>query len=196
MDQAGPAVVAQTTPTGGAIAQAVASGYALGSIRECVLLRRELTAIAQRLDARISAMPSLTRVACHGDCHGNNTVVIDGPGGTRIASFFDFDDAGPGWLAYELCVYLWAVLPHKIGAELDAAALERWRRYLDGYRSVRPLNSADFDAIAPFVAVRQFWLMGEYAGHVAVWGTQALPTTWLRRQVGVLTDWESLKTPE
>jgi len=159
-------------------------------------LRTDFAAIAQRLDARIAAMPALTRVACHGDCHGSNNFMTDGPSGTRIASFFDFDDAGPGWLAYELCVYLWAILPHKVGGELDVAALERWRRYLAGYRSVRPIGSVDFDAIAPFLAVRQFWLMGEYAGRIAVWGTQAMPTSWLRKQVELLTAWESLKTPD
>ncbi|MBT2321694.1 phosphotransferase [Variovorax paradoxus] len=159
-------------------------------------LRTSFTAIARRLNARIAAMPALTRVNCHGDCHGSNNFMTDGPEGTRIASFFDFDDAGPGWLAYELCVYLWAMLPRTAGRELDAAARERWRRYIAGYRGVRPIGAADFDAIAPFLAVRQFWLMGEYAGRIAVWGTQAMPTSWLRKQVELLTAWESLKTPD
>jgi hypothetical protein len=60
---------------------------------------------------------------------------------------------------------------------------------------VRELRAADFDAIAAFVAVRQFWLMGEYAGRIAVWGTQAMPTSRLRKQVDLLTAWESLQTP-
>lgn len=159
-------------------------------------LRAEFSAIAQRLDARIAAMPALTRVNCHGDCHGSNNFITNGPDGTRIASFFDFDDAGPGLLAYELCVYLWAMLPRKAGGELDAGARERWHRFIVGYRSVRPIGSADFDAIAAFVIVRQFWLMGEYAGRIAVWGTQAMPTSWLRAQVELFKAWESLKTPD
>ena len=158
-------------------------------------LREAFGATAQRLNARIAAMPALTRVACHGDCHGSNNFMTDGPGGARVASFFDFDDAGPGWLAYELCVYLWVLLPRKAGRPLDDAAHERWRRYLAGYRSVRPLAPADFDAIAAFVAVRQFWLMGEYAGRLDVWGTQSMPTAWLREQVGLLTHWTTLATP-
>lgn len=159
-------------------------------------LRADFTAIAQRLEARIAAMPALTRVACHGDCHGSNNFMTDGPDGTRIASFFDFDDCGPGWLAYELCVYLWAILPRTPGGELDAASSERWHRYLSGYRGVRQIDSADFNAIAAFLPVRQFWLMGEYAGRISVWGTQAIPTSWLRKQVALLTAWESLKTPD
>lgn len=138
----------------------------------------------------------LTRVHCHGDSHGSNNFMADGPQGERIATFFDFDDAGPGYLAFELAVYLWAMLPCKLGATLDANEQERWRAYLRGYRSVRPLADADVAAIAAFVSVRQFWLMGEYAGRTAVWGTQAMPTSWLRKQVELLNAWESLQTPD
>lgn len=158
-------------------------------------LRANFSAIAKDLAARIAAMPALTRVACHGDCHGSNNFMTARADGSRVASFFDFDDAGPGWLSHELCVYLWAMLPRKAGSTLDASALERWQRYLQGYRSVRTLSSDDFEGIAAFVAVRQFWLMGEYAGRIAVWGTQSMPTSWLRKQVELLTKWGSLTTP-
>ncbi len=157
--------------------------------------RTNFSAIAKDLTARIAAMPGLTRVACHGDCHGSNNFMSDGADGSRIASFFDFDDAGPGWLSHELCVYLWVLLPRKAGGELTAPALERWQRYVQGYRSARLLGPDDFDGIAPFVAVRQFWLMGEYAGRIPVWGTQTMPTSWLRKQVELLASWVSLKTP-
>ena len=160
-------------------------------------LREDYAAVAQRLNARITALlPELTQVACHGDCHGGNNFVTDGPEGTRVASFFDFDDAGPGFVAYELCVYLWNALPRKVGGVLDEAGLARWQRYLAGYRSVRPLTQTDFQAIAAFVAVRQFWLMGEYAGRIDVWGAQSMPTNWLRTQAKVMAYWESMVTPE
>jgi Ser/Thr protein kinase RdoA (MazF antagonist) len=159
-------------------------------------LRDEFTAIAGRLEARIAAMPGLTRVHCHGDCHGSNNFMSDGPCGERIATFFDFDDAGPGYLSFDLAVYLWAMLPRKVGGTLDANEQERWRAYLRGYRSVRPLPDADVAAIAPFVAVRQLWLMGEYSGRTAVWGTQTMPASWLRKQVELFTAWESLQTPD
>lgn len=160
-------------------------------------LRAAYSALAGRLDARISALlPSLTRVACHGDCHGANNFMTDGPNGTRAASFFDFDDCGPGLLAYELCVYLWNTLPRKAGGVLDEAGLTRWRRYLAGYRSVRPLAQADFDAIAAFLAVRHFWIMGETAGRHATWGTQTMPTSHLRSTLKIMEYWESVTTPE
>lgn len=159
-------------------------------------LRASFTAIARRVTERIAAIPDLTRVNCHGDCHGSNNFMTDGPDGARIASFFDFDDAGPGWLAYELAVYLWAMLQRTASAEPDAAVRERWCRYIAGYRGVRPIGETDFAAVSLFVVVRHFWLMGEYAGRIDVWGTQAIPKTWLRKQVELLTAWESLQTPD
>ena len=47
---------------------------------------------------------TLTRVICHGDTHGFNNHVCSDAEGVRRAAFFDFDDAGPGFLAYDLCV--------------------------------------------------------------------------------------------
>lgn len=159
-------------------------------------LRAGYMALAERLGERIGALlPTLSHVACHGDCHGGNNFVTDGPDGGRMASFFDFDDAGPGLLAYELCVYLWASLPRKVDGQLDEPALARWQRYLAGYRSVRQLAQADFDAIAPFVPVRQIWLMGEFAGRIPVLGTQAMPSMYLRKQLEIMAYWESMKTP-
>ena len=157
-------------------------------------LRSELTAVAARLAGRIEAMPGLSRVACHGDCHGGNNFMTEGPGGERIASFFDFDDAGPGYLAYELATFLWTLLT-RAPAGLDAPLQARWAHFIAGYRSVRPIPPADFAAVIDFVGVRQFWFMGEFAGRVPEWGTQALPAAWLRKQSEVMTQWEALATP-
>ena len=45
------------------------------------------------------------------------------------------------------------------------------------------------------MAARQFWLMGEYAGRIPTWGSQVMPTFWLRRQVKMLTAWEAMELP-
>lgn len=156
-------------------------------------LQKDFSAIAQRLDERITAMPALSRVGCHGDCHGYNSFMFTAPGGKRTASFFDFDDAGPGYLAYDLVVYLWANLPREFKAQPDAAVREKWARYLAGYRSVRPIPEADAAAVVPFAAVRSFWAMGESAGRIPHWGSQAQPQYWLRKQVDTLTAWETLQ---
>nr|WP_255428268.1 phosphotransferase [Ramlibacter cellulosilyticus] len=168
--------------------------HAVGRADDDRCLAHRIRHVAQRLADRVGAMPGLSRVHCHGDCHGSNNFMRDGPGG-RVASFFDFDEAGPGYLAYELSVYLWAMLPRKPGGTLDADALERWRRYLAGYRAARAVPEADLEAIPPFIAVRQFWLMGEYAGRASVWGTESIPTSWLRKQVDLLQSWETMAVP-
>ncbi|MBD9392247.1 phosphotransferase enzyme family protein [Acidovorax sp. ACV01] len=156
-------------------------------------LAREFSALARDLHERFATLHGLTHVRCHGDCHGSNNFMSDGPHGTgegrRVAAFFDFDDTGPGLLAYELSVYLWVLLPRSLETPTSAATQERWRRYLAGYTGVRAVPEVDLAAIAPCLAVRQFWVMGEYAGRIPVWGTQAMPTHWLRKQVPLMRAW-------
>lgn len=156
-------------------------------------LRAHFSSAADRVAQRIAGMPALSRVACHGDCHGGNNFMGDGPGGARIASFFDFDDAGPGYLAYDLAVFLWAALHGK--PEPDATAQDQWAHYVEGYRRVRDIPAADLEAIVPFVVVRHFWFMGEHAGRIDQSGTQSLPRVWLTRQVDVLAAWTSMALP-
>src|SRR5262245_41543278 len=62
MNQPGSAAVAQTTPTGQAVAQLVARDYALGEVAECALLRRGFNHVyglrfgdGRRAVARLSA---------------------------------------------------------------------------------------------------------------------------------------------
>lgn len=156
-------------------------------------LREQWVALADRVARRIADMPELQRVHCHGDIHGGNNVMTDGPGGTRRASFFDFDDGGPGFLAYDLSVYLWNMLLSTPFADIGTNA--RWKHFLQGYLQGREIPEADFQAIAPFAIVRQFWLMGEFADRVDQWGTQSMPRTWLVRQAAAMESWESLVTP-
>lgn len=155
-------------------------------------LRPQLREIAQRLRSRIEAMEGLTQVVCHGDAHSSNNFITTDAEGRKTASFFDFDECGPGFLAYELAVYPWAMHPRSVDGKLSDKALERWKRFLDAYRTVRPLATPDVQAVPAFMAARQFWLMGEYAGRIPVWGSQAMPTSWLRRQVKMLTAWEEM----
>lgn len=158
-------------------------------------LQEQFLSLAQDLRQRIAQHQNLTLVACHGDCHGGNTVVTDGPAGTRMASFFDFDDAGPRYLAYDLAVYLWG---QQMGSAvaIDGDKRARWHHFVKGYRSIQPLPQTDFEAIALFVPVRHFWFLGEHASRIHEWGSQALPRPWLQKQVELLTAWMSLATPE
>lgn len=164
-------------------------------------LRPQFEALGRRLHDDILALGELSRVLCHGDAHGSNNFVVDGATGAngqkgpREAVFFDFDEAGPGYLAYELAVYPWNLHPHTPEGVASDKARTQWRHFISAYRQVRPVADVDLAAIARFMAVRQFWLLGEYAGRIAVWGSQSIPTDYLRRQVTMLRNWQTLELP-
>ena len=158
-------------------------------------MRPQFEALARRLHEQIAELGELSQVLCHGDAHGeNNFVTLDAQGAHQVA-FFDFDEAGPGYLAYELAVYPWVMFPRVPDGVPSEKLLARWAAFVTAYREARPVPEADLAAIARFMAVRQFWLLGEYAGRIPTWGSQAMPTDFLRRQVTMLTQWETLELP-
>jgi Ser/Thr protein kinase RdoA (MazF antagonist) len=146
--------------------------------------RERLTGLASRLSASVAAVQDLAWTVCHGDCHGGNARIAEDGHRAGQAIFFDFDDGGPGYLAYDLAVYLWA----SVFFQSKRAAM--WHAFIDGYRSIRPITPADFDAVHLFVPIRHIWLMGEYAGRSGEWGSF---TTWLAEQVDILQAWEDEK---
>ena len=156
-------------------------------------LRDEFALLAEQVLQQIGDAQGLTRVACHGDCHGGNNFIHTAQDGRPGTSFFDFDDSGPGWLAYDLCVLLWALLPRRIEPELSEEVATKYGAFLDGYRRTRAVPEVDLDAIPLFLAVRNIWLLGEFASRRHHWGSQALPTAWLRKQVPIMRSWISLR---
>lgn len=158
-------------------------------------LRPQFEMLGHRLHDEISALGDLSHVLCHGDAHGSNNFIVLDAKGQRKAVFFDFDEAGPGFLAYELAVYPWSLCPRIPDGVLSEKAKTQWRNFISAYRDTNPVADVDLFAIARFMAVRQFWLLGEYAGRIPVWGSQAIPTDYLRRQVTMLRNWESLELP-
>ncbi len=148
--------------------------------------RTYLTTLARQLAQRVHHLePHLTRTHCHGDCHGWNARIIDEGQGRTTATFFDFDDSGPGWLAYDLAVFLWSSRTY-MGEQRGYL----WPHFLDGYSKFRRIKSVDFEAIPLFVAIRNIWLMGEYASRSDEWGSELFDREWLKRQVGFLRTWE------
>lgn len=99
------------------------------------------------------------------------------------AVFFDFDDGGPGYLAYDLSVFLWA------NVSFGRQSIGRWSAFIAGYRSVRPIDPRDLEAAIPFVIVRHLWLMGEYASRLNDWGSNAV--SWVAREADFLKTWEN-----
>jgi Ser/Thr protein kinase RdoA (MazF antagonist) len=158
-------------------------------------VRGMLNSIALSLEGRIATLNDLTPAACHGDCHGGNTLMSDGEEGVRVASFFDFDDGGPGYLAYDLAVYLWANLLGRQLEKPDEKVEAKWGHFLNGYRSVGSLPSGDFEAIMTFVSIRHFWLMGEYASRVHRTGLRVFRGPWFRKNFELVKEWQSLTTP-
>lgn len=139
--------------------------------------------------------PGLCEVTCHGDNHGGNTFVSDAPTGERVAAWFDFDDGGPGFLAYDLAVFLWCLLRRTQSATLDEGGRTAWSAFVGGYRGVRAIPDRDFDAIGLFVSIRNIWLLGEYASRIAEWGTERVSPGWLRAELALLRAWAELTTP-
>ena len=161
----------------------VAAGLGLGV--ESPQARLDLRGLAGRLAEGIARVePELTRTRCHGDCHGLNARIrAIGPASAE-AVFFDFDDGGYGYVAYDLAVHLWAQV--SFGRRRHAV----WQAFHEGYRSLRRPSPADEAAVPWFVPVRHIWLMGEYAGRTAEWGSEVLSSRWLEREVSFLLAWE------
>ncbi|MBB4233488.1 phosphotransferase enzyme family protein [Rhizobium esperanzae] len=139
----------------------------------------DLEHIAARTEKAIEAFGHLTWTYCHGDCHGFNSRINE----IGEAVFFDFDDGGPGYLAYDLAVFLWAKI--SFGRKLT----DMWDAFIDGYRAVRPITPYDIEAALRFVIVRHFWLMGEYASRTQEWGSNAVG--WIAREAHFLRTWET-----
>ena len=139
---------------------------------------------------------TLTRVMCHGDTHGFNNHVTTDADGVQRAAFFDFDDAGPGFLAYDLCVWLWSNLPRKAPMEPDDALLKRWQQYLAGYRAGGGrVTDADLAALPLFLQLRHLWNMGEGVARIHHWGANMMSADWIKKQLDVMAAWARLELP-
>jgi Ser/Thr protein kinase RdoA (MazF antagonist) len=144
---------------------------------------KSLSDLASRLSTRVAAIDALTWVRCHGDCHGGNARIAREGDLRGQAIFFDFDDGGPGYLAYDLAVFLWS-------ASLRGKGYGLWHAFIEGYLSVRPIDPIDLEAAQLFVPIRHFWLMGNYAANTVEWGAELVTAKWLKKQIDYMLKWE------
>lgn len=153
--------------------------------------------LVERLLSELKSVEgTLTRVMCHGDTHGFNNHVRTDADGVLHAAFFDFDDAGPGFLAYDLCVFPWSHLYRKGLKEVDDALRERWLQFLGGYRSGGgSVTDADLAALPLFLQLRHLWNMGEGVGRMHHWGANLMPADWIKRQLDVMAAWARVALP-
>ena len=143
--------------------------------------------LAGRLSSALAKWEGLSWTRCHGDCHGYNAnIALKGPRAGQ-AVFFDFDESGPGYLAYDLGVFLWNCVL------FGRKNYQSWHAFIEGYRSIRELPHADFDAVHLFVPIRHMWLAGEYASRIYEWGRQAVPADWFAEQLDFMLSWEKEK---
>jgi Ser/Thr protein kinase RdoA (MazF antagonist) len=135
----------------------------------------------------------LSKVICHGDTHGFNNHVHADLAGDKKAVFFDFDDAGPGYLAYDLSVMPWSYLTRKVLMEPDELLQQRWRHYLRGYRAGGGvITEADLASLPMFLQLRNLWNLGEAVGRLHHWGTSMAPLDWLLKQIDRMDQWRKL----
>ncbi|HXQ10156.1 MAG TPA: phosphotransferase [Caulobacteraceae bacterium] len=159
-------------------------------------LAQELTAVGESLRAQLTERaPSLSIGHCHGDNHAGNTLIADSANGAPIPGWFDFDDAAPGFLAYDLATFLWSGLFHARSDTLSEASRPTWTAFVTGYRSVRPIPAGDFDAIGLLVAIRHVNFMGQYASRIPEWGVGFVSSDWFRNGLGLVHKWDSLAAP-
>ena len=118
---------------------------------------------------------------CHGDATGANAN-LDQRG---EFTFFDFDCAGPGWRTYDIATFRWGMLRACDRAKAD----ENFEAFLEGYREVRGLPRVDEEAVPPFVAAREIWLMGLQAGLTADQGYAVLNDAYFDKAINFLHDW-------
>lgn len=149
--------------------------------------------VARLLAELADSESGLTRVVCHGDTHGFNNHVHTPSDGERTTTFFDFDDAGPGFLSYDLCVLPWSYMVRKTLREPDDTLRERWAGYLRGYRAAGgAVSERDLTALPLFLQLRHLWNLGESAGRLHHWGTNSVSADWLRKQIDVFKAWAGL----
>lgn len=150
-------------------------------------VRAGLVELTERLRSALAEREGLSWTRCHGDCHGYNAhIALRGPRAGQ-AVFFDFDEGGPGYLAYDLAVFLHSCVFFE---QKDHAF---WHAFIEGYRTTSELPHADFEAVHLFVPIRHVWLVGEYASRIHEWGRQAVPADWIAKQLDFMLSWEKEK---
>jgi Ser/Thr protein kinase RdoA (MazF antagonist) len=133
-------------------------------------LREIATGMREHLE-RVQA--GLSIGLCHGDCHGYNATVD-----REVATLLDFDEAGIGWIAYDLATFLRTC--HVVS---PASRRPLWTNFVAGYRSLRIPAAADMEALETLVIVRELWTLGAWAEGAPHWGDQWFHSTHFARRL-------------
>jgi len=152
----------------------------------------ELCRIAGRLTGRINALSArgLDWGVCHGDLTGGNAHLTE----NGELTLYDFEYCGPGWRAYDLAVFRWALALSRERLNWDESHVHRlWSAFLQGYRTERQLHDADVEAVPAFVLARQFWYLGLRATNRVHWGAAEVDDRFFDWLLSFLREWEALE---
>jgi Ser/Thr protein kinase RdoA (MazF antagonist) len=161
----------------------------LGHIRavfgECAAELAELERVAERVRARIAALPRSAPDfgICHGDLHPGNAR-FDASG---TPTLFDFDCCGYGWRAHDLAVFHWNI---DLERRPKRWRETRWRAFLRGYREVRPLPEQFAERFPLFLVARMLWLQGLDCSGQSGYPPQWVTPEALRTTIGCIRAWE------
>jgi Ser/Thr protein kinase RdoA (MazF antagonist) len=156
-------------------------------------LEEDARAAAASLRARLDACAATLSVGhCHGDNHAGNNFIADASDGASVAGWFDFDDGGPGFLAYDLATFLWSLLLRTPAGDMTEEIPPLWRTFITAYRGGRPIPDSDYGALGVLVAVRHFWIMGNFASRLP---NTPVPVDWFRQAMDLVRKWEGLVAP-
>jgi Ser/Thr protein kinase RdoA (MazF antagonist) len=120
-----------------------------------------LLRLVDMLKTSLTSLPitELEYGVCHGDSHGGNAHISK----DQKVTFFDFDDCGQGWRAYDIATFRWNVAINKQDNKI-------WHAFLQGYIQRRPIHEMDLAAVPLFVVIRDIWIAGQQTSNADHWG--------------------------
>jgi Ser/Thr protein kinase RdoA (MazF antagonist) len=117
--------------------------------------RRTLQEFARRLRERLAALPqeALDWGFCHGDFRAANSHLDEATG---VLTTFDFEGGGIGYRAYDFATFWYFLTGGRPREEQERLAAA----FMDGYGELRAFGAVQREAVALFVPVRPFRIMG------------------------------------
>jgi len=150
-----------------------------------------LVETAARTEAQLAALGPAS--FSHGYCHFDFLPKNFHFDAHDQLTFFDFDFAGPGYLAYDVMTFFAHYFLHTLTRRIPAAEAAQARQlFIDTYREIRPLTDAELAAI-PALGFRWWLFFLAYAAeHFDDWSNSFFGPRYVRERVGLIRQWVEL----
>jgi Ser/Thr protein kinase RdoA (MazF antagonist) len=147
-----------------------------------------LTEAAARTEAQLAALGPAS--FSHGYCHFDFLPKNFHFDAHSQPTFFDFDFAGPGYLAYDVMTFFAHYFLHTITRRIPAAEAAQARQlFIDSYRQIRPFSEAELAAM-PALGFRWWLFFLAYAAeHFDDWSNSFFGPRYLRERVELIRQW-------